>query len=516
MNLSDSQKQALREELIRYKQDPIYFLTNNVRLPSLDKMELINMYQAQKDALILFLKHHFLVINKSRQIGGSTSFQLLCVYLVTFYSGYNIVVISKDGSASTKFVQDIKTMLDSLPNYLKLKRVVDNVQDIVLSNRSSIKAKTIKSDQPDSVLRGETVHFLIIDEAAHIKKISTAYRGMVSTIATASRRAEKLGIPYGIVALSSPNGTQGDGKWFFDLWQSALNKTSSFVAKRIHYSEAPFADKQWYDLQVSLLHNDYLAIRQELELEFIGNEASFFDPKISETLMNSKISDADAIAEEKKYFDTNGNNIGYATRRVFKPIEENEFYLISIDISSSYSDCNSAIQVIKYKTMEQIEEFVGKLPIYELENEIKELAKKYENCLIIPENNSYGVEMVQNLDNDSEVTDKLYKTKIFDVDGKLLRLIPGINTNAKTKPKMIEALYWVITTDPKRIKSEALSNELLSLRKNFKSDELTDLTMAYAFSCYVSKYDNEDIDINLASYDSGSINFFKSIINSSR
>ncbi|MGB9674763.1 MAG: terminase large subunit domain-containing protein, partial [Nanopusillaceae archaeon] len=416
-----------------------------------------------------------------------------------FNANIGIAVISRDSAASTDFTRKCKSMLESLPPLIKPKSYKKNMeQSVILKNNSRLISTQVRPSSPESVLRGDTIHFLVIDEAAFIEKIDKAYTGMAPSITTASQVAKKKGLPYGVVILSTPNGTQNLGKWYYDMWIDALHNRNLFKPIKIHYSEAPFANEEWLETNKRLLGYNQLKINQELELQFISSEDSFFEPTIVQNLYRSRSESINKVqVTEIPYFDKDGNKIGFATRRIFEEYDPNKLYLVGIDISSSYSVCNSAIEVIKYPELDQVEEFVGKLTIPQLKEEIINLSKKYENCLIIPENNSYGTQLTQEFSEMPEISDKLYYTKVLDVNGKVIRLIPGINTNSKTKPLMMEALYWTIKENPNRIKSEALIDELVGLKNNLKSESLTDMLMALSFSYYVSKYDSDEITYRL-------------------
>lgn len=474
-----------------YKLNPIKFINNNIlRMESGGKSK-FGTYKAQEDLIDNILVHHYIALLKSRQIGASETLKAFCAWLMTFYLGISIGVVSKNGPAATKFARDVRSMLENFaeeefrPTFVK-----STEQSFILENGSNLFADTVSATSPDDCLRSSTLTMLIIDEAAFVKKIDEAFKGMASTHATARGVAIKKELPYGIVVLSTPNGTEGKGKWFYKTWNSSLKGEGLYKPVRIHYSEAPFADQSWYEFQCKALDHDQLKIDQELELKFIVGENSFLEAETAKSIQTNILEHMNCKKEIKTYFGTKGKT-GGGTWRYFEEPNNELFYLIGIDISSSYGACNSAIQVLRYPDLYQAAEFVGKLQISDLEKEIIEISKKYENCLVIPEAN-YGIQMVQNFENNDEINNKLYFTKIKDKDNKVKEYRPGIWTSQKNRPQFIEELYWSITNDTARIRSDILASELLGLDKNLKSN-LSDLAIAYAFCAYVAKYDSDDL-----------------------
>ena len=65
--------EAVKQELIRCKQDPVYFMKKyyTIQHPTKGRMH-FNLYPFQEKVLHLFQKHDYAIINKSRQLGIST------------------------------------------------------------------------------------------------------------------------------------------------------------------------------------------------------------------------------------------------------------------------------------------------------------------------------------------------------------------------------------------------------------------------------------------------------------
>jgi hypothetical protein len=109
--------------------------------------------------------------------------------------------------------------------------------------------------------------------------------------------------------------------------------------------------------------------------------------------------------------------------------------------------------------------------------------------LIVIESNSYGNQVVEQL-NYSEFGHMIYKEK----RGKQT-VLPGLSTNSKTRPLMIDALYSYITQYPECVKSERLALEIAGLvtktsgRVEADTGCHDDLVLATSVIMYVRKYD---------------------------
>jgi len=75
-----------------------------------------------------------------------------------------------------------------------------------------------------------------------------------------------------------------------------------------------------------------------------------------------------------------------------------------------------------------------------------------------------------------------------DKDGRVVKIKPGIETNTRTRPLYIDALYDYIKDEPEIIKSKVMTMELISMEDvdgKIKSRDKDDLCMALGIACYV-------------------------------
>lgn len=169
---------------------------------------------------------------------------------------------------------------------------------------------------------------------------------------------------------------------------------------------------------------------------------------------------------------------------------------------------------MNFLTCDQVAEFKGKLEITDFSKVVKKIANIYPKNLIIVENTGgYGTTILEDLRNDEKLSYSIFgenrsistnRNSSRRRSSSQTRFIPGLNTNAKTRPLIIEALYSYVRQDPTIIKSERLALELANLSSSTKRIEAApgyhdDLAFAFAFCCYVRKYHEDFISSEMYS-----------------
>ena len=282
----------------------------------------------------------------------------------------------------------------------------------------------------------------------------------------------------GTVVLSTPNKTNGIGEWYFKRYMKAVSRDDIFEPFVIHWKMIPELadDPDWYQMQCDLFDNDPRKIAQELELKFLPTEGSFFEPETVEAVQNAVIEPIETV----KLF--NGE-----LWRFRNPIP-NRHYIMGVDTAPEHGEDKSALTVWDYETLEQVAEFQGKCKVLDYVKVIKVVAAQYPGTIVV-ESNSYGNQVVEQLNN-SEFAFMIYKEK----RGKQT-VLPGLSTNSKTRPLMIDSLYSYITQYPECVKSERLALELTGLvtKTNGRVEADTgchdDLALSTSCVFYVRKYD---------------------------
>jgi len=465
-------------------------------LPTVGGDKLIKLHKPQRMIATDFYSGiRNMIFLKSRQIGFSTLFQCVSAHLCTFYKNVIIGVTSKNGGEASDFCKKTKDIILKLPSWIRPEFNIDNAQNFsIKKTNSQLFSSAISPKAPDGLFRGKSIVLLIMDEIAHADYAEDAWTGVAPALSKAQKDAQANGVPFGTILLSTPNKMNGIGKFFFDMWCGAYEGTNSFKPYKVHWTDVDEYknDPTWYENQKRILNNNSRKIQQELELQFIGDEDTLFPDSVATEFQKKQTFPSSTIRLV---------NSGELWKFPEK-IDLNRFYLISVDVATSYGKDYSAIEVLDYLTLEQIYEYKGKIKPKELTKIIKMLAELCPKNLIIVENSGgYGISILNDLEDDEKEYNIFYESEQITKGNKKVRVnkrMPGLSTNKLTRPLIIESLYNVICENPSLIKSERLKLELLALvNKNGKvqadKNSNDDLVLAYAFGCYVKKFYNNII-----------------------
>lgn len=490
MKITQGAQQKVHE-FIRCQNDLFYYAENYVKI-SLPGGDIVpTLYDPQKSFLENLLINHYCVLLKTRQTGGSTAAQIYCSWALTFYKNVVVGMVSKKGEEATDFSRHVMTIINNQPDWMRPIFIKSTEQTFILDNGGTFFASAVNLSNPEGLFRSKAITIAVIDEAAHIPNIDVAYTGFAPTLFKSHKVAEAEGIPYALMIISTPNRTVGIGKWYFDTWKQALDGRSIFKASKIYWKDIPeFAnDPKWYKTQCDLLNNDPGKIQQELEMQFLGSSDNWLPLTIVERLHKS-------IRPPKTVMHFQGGDLWQ-----WAPLDIEKFYLIGIDTAPESGGDKSTIEVFDYIDFKQVAEFSGNLEVFEFCKVLKTVCKLFPNNLLIPENNSYGNQVVETLLHSDEYYNVFVpKTPAMNrpIKVKRTKILYGLNTNSKTRPLMMDALFTYIVENPEIIKSERLVLELIGLvekvsgtRTRVEADKGTydDLCLATAFLCYVKKYD---------------------------
>jgi hypothetical protein len=374
--------EILLKQLIENRQNPIKWMEDNLKIqhPAHGIIP-FKLYDFQKKVIKLFLQKHFIITLKSRQIGMSTIVQAICLWSALHYSNYNILIISAGQRNASSFLGKIRNMYEYLPNNeWKLKLETDNKQSLTFSNGSKITA--IPATRSASL--GESINLLVIDEAAFIERVEEVYQAAYPTISRAFK--SHAGKPYGIIIISTPNGTSGTGGWYYQMYEGALNKTNKYIPVKIHWSAVPEYDEEWYLDQCSQLNWNYRSIAAELELSFVSSGNTYIPGQILDS-----IGTVDPIAK-----DLNDN------LWIFEKPIPGEVYVAGVDVAYGDRKDSSTIQILKASTLEQVAEYDCNTIIPDdFADIVIDLTRRYNNCLVNIERNAVGKVLIDKI---------LYKT----------------------------------------------------------------------------------------------------------
>ena len=212
-------KEAIKKEYTKCAKDPVYFMKKYcmIQHPIEGKIP-FHLYDFQEKTLLDLITKDYNIILKARQLGISTLTAGYSLWMMTFQSDKNILVIATKQDTAKNLVTKVRVMHANLPKWLKQMCVEDNKLSLRYANGSQIKAISSKEEAG----RSEALSLLILDEAAFIDKIDGIWASAQQTLATGGR----------CLVLSTPNGV---GNWFHKTWVGAEEGDNDWNFIRFNY-----------------------------------------------------------------------------------------------------------------------------------------------------------------------------------------------------------------------------------------------------------------------------------------
>jgi len=472
--MSQDYKQIIQREYLNCVQSPVHFMKKYCKIqhPTKGKIK-FNLYDYQEDMLTDFVDNRYNIILKSRQLGISTLSAGYSLWMMLFNQDKNILVIAKDKDTAKNLVTKVRIMYSNLPGWLKTKVVEDNKLSLVFSNGSQIKAVAATAEAG----RSEALSLLVIDEAAFIDKIDSIWTAAQQTLATGGD----------CIALSTPNGV---GNWFHQQWLGSEDGTNNFNPIKLHWTCHPDRDKPWRDEQDKVLGPSQAA--QECDADFLTSGESVVDPQILTWYKDTHICEP----VEKLGID---NNLW-----VWDQPDYTKEYIVVADVARGDAADFSATQVFEIETMNQCAEYKGRLSTTEYGHFLIDLATKYNDALLVVENNNIGWATIQTII-DRGYKNLFYQSKdlqVVDTEHNITNkyraqdrnMVPGFSTTAKTRPLIIAKMEEYTREKLVKIKSSRLIDELfvfiyktglINSRAEAMKGYNDDLVMSYSIGLWI-------------------------------
>jgi hypothetical protein len=463
-------KEVIKQEYIKCAKDPVYFLKKYavIQHPMKGKVPFA-LYPFQESSLNQFKDNNYNIILKARQLGISTLTAGYALWMMTFQSDKNILVIATKQDTAKNLVTKIRVMHANLPSWVRSGCVEDNKLSLRYSNGSQVKAISSTEDAG----RSEALSLLVIDEAAFIDKIDTIWTAAQSTLSTGGQ----------CIALSTPNGV---GNWFHKTWVGAEEGENDWNTIKLHWTVHPDREQDWRDEQDKLLGPSLAA--QECDCDFITSGQTVVDGIILEEYRTTQVKEP----MERRGVDSNV--------WIWEPPNYTKDYIVCADVSRGDSSDYSAFHVLEVESLEQVAEYKGRMSTRDYGNLLVNIAMEYNQALLVVENNNIGWAAIQ------QVIDRGYENLFYmskdlqvvdvhrQVNNKINRaekqLVPGFTLTAKTRPLVVAKLEEFFRERLVNVKSQRLIDELFVFIYNgSRAEAMTgyndDLVMSYAMGLWI-------------------------------
>jgi hypothetical protein len=229
--------------------------------------------------------------------------------------------------------------------------------------------------------------------------------------------------------------------------------------------------------------------QQECDANFLTSGTSIIDPQILQWYKENMVIDP----VEKGGVDQN--------LWIWEYPDYSKEYLVVADVARGDGTDYSAMQVFDVETLTQVAEYKGQLSTTDFGNFLIELSTKYNDALLVIENNNVGWATIQTVI-DREYKNLFYQSKdlqYIDVQHQIQgnkykvhdkNMIPGFSTTIKTRPLIIAKMEEYTREKLIHIKSVRLIDELFTfIYKNNKAVAMNsyndDLVMSYSITLWV-------------------------------
>tara|TARA_R110002020_G_scaffold22920_11_gene76885 strand:- start:596 stop:2188 length:1593 start_codon:yes stop_codon:yes gene_type:complete len=453
MEFSRDQIEEIKRRTSRYKADPVIFIEECIKVAHpVRGLVPFKLYPFQKLIIHALQNNRFNILRKFRQAGCTTLAAAFSLWLTMFHKLKSVVILSIGDTEATEVLDRIKIMYNELPSWFReipeFQTSKSNMHTFRLKNGSFIKSRPSGRQSG----RGLSCSLLVLDEAAFIENIGTIWAAAYPTISTGGNA----------FVLSTVNGI---GNWYHGTWEDAVAGKNSFSPLDINYKDHPqYVPNKEYDKLFREQYNvgfyDMLLDKginvdewekqtkgnisprewlQEYECSFLGTGDTYVDGEILSNLHEHSNSN---------YWRNYNNRM-----RVWKEAHPAYEYIVAVDISLGRERDYSAFHVVNCYNGEQVAEFYSnRTPINELARIVSDVARSYNEALVIPERNTIGLNFIDRLEQDEE-----YENLWLDEKGQI-----GFQMTATNKEHLLALMEEFIRTRRIKLNSERTTNELLT------------------------------------------------------
>ena len=441
---------AQMKEIMRCGTDASYFISKYVKISHPVKGPVpFETFPYQDNCLKAFQTHRFVITNKSRQLGLSTLSAAYSLWMALFQREKNILVIATRLEVAKNFIKKVNGMYDSLPKWLVMPQIkARSVRYLEFSNGSKVQAVPTGTDAG----RSEALSLLIIDEAAHVDGIDDLWLGLWPTLSTGGNA----------ILISSPSGV---GTLFHKIWVGAKDGEdgegkplpgkgqNNFYRIELPWTVHPERDNDWYEAQRAeiLPAKGERGVAQELLCSFAASGENFLSGDVIE----------DMERQIKVPVATYGDR---GDVWIWRYAEPNHKYIISGDVSRGDADDYSSLHVIDTNTDEVVCEYQGKCPPEKLSELMMDLGFKYNQALLCPELNSFGLIVATDIKKAQYPNiyyEKIHRSNAYMsyTTADIANDLPGFTTGPKNRDEILAKLETVIRTRRLKIYSSRTVEE---------------------------------------------------------
>lgn len=303
----------------RCRDDIVYFVRTYMRIVHVDHgMVLFNMWGFQEKMLRNMEHNRFFVSKCPRQVGKSITTAAYILHYMIFNKEKNIGILANKASTSAEILDRVKKAFRYLPDFLQPGVSTWNKTGIELDNGCKVSSHATSS----SSVRGQSFSMLFIDEVAFIERNEwdEFWKSTYPTVSSGKKTK--------VLMVSTPNGMNQ----FYDIWQKAVSRKSSFFPFSIHWSDVPGRDEAW---KIETIGNTSLEdFMQEYECQFRSSSGTLINSGYIEDMINNAL---DPISKDNDLY-------------IYKEAKPNHKYFCTVDVAEGRGQDYSTAVVMDVST----------------------------------------------------------------------------------------------------------------------------------------------------------------------
>jgi len=427
-------------EFVRCATNPVYFIETYLTI--FDQTQGIagmivpfKLFDFQNTLVDTYLNNRFVVANKYRQAGVSTTTCAYIAWYVMFNQNRSVAIVAdKLETARDELMNDVVMFIDSCPEWLRPKtgkesndKFKDTQKLKRYDNGSSLGAFSSRG------LRGYTPTLLFWDETAWTEKSDKFWTSAKPTLQTGGA-AIMVSTPSGLDAVfyKTFDGARREENNFkaVELWwynDPRYNKDLVWLKNKGKENEKKLVDQNWdnktriqmmddgweasspwFEEQVRDANGDMRKIAQELLCSFLGSGDNFIAEEYLLRIQEHEVT----TPIRQEYMDLN--------MWIWEDPIVGEDYIMTIDASAGHGEDNSTINIlknteiieekiitkgdrvkkvkIKKHKLLQVAEYYGKVVPQVLAEIAYQYGRRYNNAYtVIDVTNGYGVQSIEKL-----------------------------------------------------------------------------------------------------------------------
>jgi hypothetical protein len=437
------------EEIIKCKEDPVYFIKSYVKIVNVDKgLVPFDMWKFQEDMVRDFNANRFSICKMPRQVGKTTTTVGYMLWCVLFQEEYSIAILANKGALAQEILSRLQKAYEYLPIWLQQGIIVWNKRNLELENGSKIFAYATSA----AGVRGGSYNLIFLDEFAFVPK------NMADDFFTSTYPVISSGQTTKVIIVSTPYGLNH----FYKMWVDAIEGRSFYKPIEVHWSMVPGRDEKWKEETIRNTSEEQF--RQEFETEFIGSSATLVSgSKLRSLAFNNPLTSED----------------GYDVYE--KPVP-GHLYIATVDCSEGVEQDYSTINIIDVSQVpyKQVAKYRNnKLPLLFFPTIIFTIASMYNEAYVLIETNNIGQQVVDILHYDLEY-ENIYKLEHHHIKGQTISggfkrsTSFGIKTTKSVKKIGCANLKTLIESDKLIIKdfdTIAELNTFVRVRDSYSAEE---------------------------------------------